>query len=197
MKFIRIGLILFLGVALAACASMKRVDEKKKRLDDEDLKLRSLVVERKPISEIDLSKIRHIAAKGRVQDRDYNELEVVDQLLLHDYRESFPYLVEKLDDETEIKPPPLDYWQKVTVGDVALVILTDFMTSPTGKVNAGASWEELFGAKKDPNITAEQYLRTQLAAHGRGWLKEKWRKILIDYRGRLFWDDQDRYWVLA
>jgi hypothetical protein len=192
MKLTTIGLILTLSLALAACALTRTA----KNVNDADLDLRRLIVEKKPLSELDLSKIGHIAPKGRVQDQEYNRLEVVDQLLFNS-RECLPYLIEKLDDETEIQPPVIDYWHRVTVGDVALIILTDFMTSPAGKTNPGAGWEELFEAKKEPNTTAEEFLRTQLSVRGRGWLKEKWRKLAIDYRGRLFWDDQLRYWVYA
>ncbi len=60
-----------------------------------------------------------IAPKSRVQDRDYNQLPVVEQLIAHG-KESIPFLISKLDDETKIVGHVIDYWNQVYVGDVAL-----------------------------------------------------------------------------
>jgi hypothetical protein len=192
MKGMRLFVLLSLSLVATSCAAYKA--HKEAEALENELEQLTKPIEQKPLSAIDLSRIGHIAPKGRVQDQEYNQLEVVDQLLMHGAA-SIPYLIGKLDDETEIKPPVMDYWSRVTVGDVALVILTDFMTNPAGKVNPGFSWEELFGSKKDPNISAEQYLRTQLASHDRRWLRQKWERIWAN--NLLFWDDLDRYFVLA
>lgn len=71
-----------------------------------------------PLKDIDLSKIGHITPKGRVQDKYYNELPIVDQLIANG-KESIPYLISKLEDETSIKEHVMDYWSLMRVGDKA------------------------------------------------------------------------------
>jgi hypothetical protein len=200
MRRLWLFLILTLSLLAVDCAAYEKHKALNKKLSEADKSLELSKLESKPtplekeLSEIDLSKIGHIAPKGRVQDLEYNQIKIVEQLLQHN-KDCIPYLIEKLDDETPIPDHVIDYWSSITIGDVALVVLTDFMTDPTGKTNAGTSWEELFGAKEDPNISAERYLRTQLARHGRRWLKKKWQKIWFEYD--FFWDSQNRYFKLA
>jgi hypothetical protein len=150
----------------------------------------------RPLITIDLSKIGHIAPKARVQDKEYNQLEIIDQLMSHK-ADSIPFLISKLEDETKIEPAVLDYWYSTTVGDVALVVLTDFMTSSDGKTNTGFSWEELFGVKKDPSMTAEEYLRRQLESRDRAWLRKQWETRWLAARPRLSWDDKDLYFAFV
>ena len=65
------------------------------------------------ISEINLAEIGPLAPKGRVQDAEYNRSRVVEELLAHG-KESIPYLISKLDDETKIGTHVLDYWSEVS-----------------------------------------------------------------------------------
>jgi len=51
----------------------------------------------KPLSEIDLTKICNLAAKGRVQDLDYNNSEVIKDLVANG-KASIPFLISKLED---------------------------------------------------------------------------------------------------
>jgi pseudouridine-5'-phosphate glycosidase len=44
----------------------------------------------------------HIAPKGRIQDTEYNQLPIVEQLTAHG-KESIPFLISKLEDETKIE----------------------------------------------------------------------------------------------
>jgi hypothetical protein len=60
------------------------------------------------LSEIDLTKIGHVAPKGRVQDKEYNQLEVIEQLLAHG-KESIPFLITRLDDQRVINGPVFDF----------------------------------------------------------------------------------------
>ena len=60
------------------------------------------------LSKIDLSKIGHIAPKGRVQDKDYNQLKVVDDLI-DNGKNSIPFLINKTDDKTKIDDHVMDY----------------------------------------------------------------------------------------
>ena len=203
MTSIRLFLILALSFIAANCAAyreQKKAEEVHKRtLEMANAMLKPTESPIKPIKgklpEIDLSRIGHIAPKGRVQDKEYNQLEIIDQLLTNP-DESLPFLIRKLDDETEINGPVMDYWPRVTVGDVALVILTDFMTNPAGEVTPQFSWEELFGVKKDPKMSSYQYLSNQLARHNRGWLRQRWEATWALYKDRLSWQDEDKYFFI-
>jgi hypothetical protein len=55
-----------------------------------------------PLNKIDLARIGAVAPKGRVQDKDYHHLPVVENLIAHG-TEAIPFLIGKLDDETRIK----------------------------------------------------------------------------------------------
>jgi hypothetical protein len=145
------------------------------------------------LSEINLAQIGHLTPKGRVQDKDYNELVVVEQLLAHG-KESIPFLISKLEDETEIEGPVVDYWYKVHVGDVALIILCDFFLDRTWKSStiAGMEWDEFLERRNDKHLTGEQLLRNYIERYGRKRIRERWQKVWDKYQQRIYWDDQER-----
>lgn len=150
-----------------------------------------------PLSQIDLSKIGGVAPKGRVQDKDYNNLPVVENLIAH-RREAVPFLINALDDETEIKDHVFDYWSDVRVGDVAFAILTDFFTDPTWQKTTipGVGYDTFLGRKPNSNVTSEQLLRNYIAKHGRQDITTRWRAIWAQYQTRVYWDENDRCFKL-
>jgi len=192
----KVAFVLCLGFAISACT--KTGPAVSQRLEPASSPSRPIEKQKKPFTEIDLSRIGHIAAKGRVQDRDYNELVVVNDLVANG-KESIPFLISKLDDTTVIHEHVMDFWPEVTVGDVALFILSDFSTDSTWtkQMVPGTSWEELFETKKNPDTPAWEYLDAQLARHGRRWLKAKWQKIWTSYKDRIVWDEQERCFRVA
>ena len=145
-----------------------------------------------PLSEINLAAIGSIAPKGRVQDRDYNDLPIITSLIAH-RNESIPYLISKLEDETKIEGHTIDYWYEVRVGDVALIILTNFFKDSSQNATIpGVSWDEFLarGAKRD--LTGEQVLRNFISKHGRREIRNRWQEIWREYQQRLFWDETER-----
>ncbi len=187
----RTTFVICLGLAISACSrSGPAVSQ---RLEPASGPLPATEKPRKPLSEIDLSKIGHMAPKGRVQDKDYNDLEVIDQLIANG-KDSIPYLIGKLDDETIVHQPLADFWPELTIGDVALFILSDFSLDSTWKKDTipGASWEELFGTKINPDKPAWEYYHDQMGKHGRRWVKAKWQQIWTTYKDRIVWDEQER-----
>ena len=75
---------------------------------------------------VDLRKIKDVAPKGRVQDKYYNQnLPEIDAIIAIG-NSSIPFLLNKIEDETVIDNHVFDYWPSVHVGDVAIVILTNF-----------------------------------------------------------------------
>jgi hypothetical protein len=178
-----------LGIAVGACAGTRAVAQTTAPADTPS----EMEGPRKSLSEIDFSRIGRIAPKGRVQDKEYNQLEVIDQLIANG-KDSIPFLISKLEDETVLDHHVIDYWSKVTVGDVALLILSNFSLDSTWtKVTIpGTRWEELFEAKKNPNIAFLDYYDTQIRKRGRGWVKAKWQRIWTTYKDRIVWDGQER-----
>jgi hypothetical protein len=150
-----------------------------------------------PLSQIDLSKIGAVTPKGRVQDKDYNNLPVVENLIAHE-RRAVPFLIGKLDDETEIKNHVFDYWSDVRVGDVAFTILTDFFTDPTWQKTTipGVGYDTFLGRKPNSNETGEQLLRNYISKHGRHEITTRWRAIWAQYQDRVYWDENDRCFKL-
>ncbi len=146
-----------------------------------------------PRLEIDLTRIGHIAPKGRVQDAEYNQLPIVEELIAHG-KESIPFLISKLEDETKIDSHVLDFWYQVYVGDVALVILSDFFleTNWTRSTIAGMHWNEFLGRGNNKNITGEQVLRNYIGRYGRRKIKERWQNVWQQYQDRIFWDGHER-----
>ncbi|HZS07386.1 MAG TPA: hypothetical protein VFD58_21295 [Blastocatellia bacterium] len=145
-----------------------------------------------PDRQIDLTRIGHISSKGRVQDTDYNQLPVVDRLI-EKGTAAIPYLISKLGEKTELKGNTVDFWAKVTVGDVALFILMDFFTDSGWKKTTipGVGWDEML-ERRNPDLTAEQVLREYEAKHGRRAIKAKWQKIWNENKDRLYWDKSEK-----
>lgn len=118
---------------------------------------------------------------------------VVDQLIANG-KESIPFLISKLEDETTIEGQVIDYWYNAYVGDVALIILSDFFLDKNWERSTveGMKWDEFLGRGNDKNIPSEQLLRNYIERHGRKRIKERWQRVWEKYQQRIFWDEQER-----
>jgi hypothetical protein len=145
-----------------------------------------------PLSKIDLSLIGHISPKGRVQDLDYNQLPVVEQLIAHD-KESIPYLISKLNDETKAKGQVMDFWNDVRVRDVAFFILTDFFTDKSWEnpTIEGASFNTFLGCN-NKEVPSDHCYYNYIEKHGKTHIKTRWQKIWNDNKDKIFWDEAER-----
>jgi hypothetical protein len=150
-----------------------------------------------PIAQVDLREIGHIAAKGRVQDLEYNQLPVIKELIAQG-KESVPYLINKLNDETKVKGQVVDYWSDVRVGDVALIVLTDFFTDSTWQrpTIAGLTWDEFLERGNRKSLTAEEILRSYIAKRGRRKIQDRWKDTWAQYRNKIYWDERERCFKL-
>ena len=148
-------------------------------------------------SPINLVKINHIASKGRVQDTGYNDSPEIKNLIARG-KESIPDLIRELNNETKIEGRVLDYWSQVHVGDVALIVLTNFFTDGSWQQTtiAGVGWDEFLERGSNSNLTSEQVLRNYIAKYGRKKIKDRWQEIWTQYRDRIFWDDGERCFKL-
>jgi len=182
---------LFLVIALCLLGNCGRPPEAKVKESAAEKQKSIASVVSSP--QTNLLKIGHIAPKGRVQDTDYNDLPEVRNLIARG-KESIPDLISELNNETKVYGEILDYWSDVHVGDVALIILTDFFTDGSGQRTtiAGIGWDEFLERDGKTNLTSEQVLRNYIAKYGRNRIKDRWQKIWTQYRDRMFWDDGER-----
>jgi hypothetical protein len=151
-----------------------------------------------PFSEIDFSKIGHIAPKGRVQDKDYNDELIIDALI-ENGKDSIPFLISKLEDETVIDHHVLDYWPgPATVGDVAFVILMDLTTDSSWTRNTipGTDPDSLLG-KYDPSLPGVERLSRFVEKHGRKPVRQKWERIWAEHKDQIVWDERERCFKVA
>jgi len=148
----------------------------------------------KPLSEVDLTKICNLAPKGRAQDLDYNNSEVINDLVANG-KDSIPFLISKLDDKTLMPCHVEDYWPQMMIGDVAFIVLGDFSTDSTWMKETipGTGWDEIFETKyADAKMPGYEFYYAQIKKHGRGWVKAKWEKIWGTYKDRIVWDEKER-----
>jgi hypothetical protein len=145
------------------------------------------------LDKIDLSQIGPLGGKGRAQDPDYHkDLPVVRQLLSHG-KEAIPFLISKLDDETKINYQIVDYWNDAYVGDVALVLLSDFFLESDGATSTikGMDWDTFLGRKSNEEMTGEALLRRYVKKNGRKNIKQRWQKVWDQNKDRIYWNAKD------
>lgn len=151
------------------------------------------ILPKKDLSQIDLSELERIAPKGRVQDKEYNQLPIIDDLIANE-KDQIPYLIGKLDNETKIKHHVLDYWYEVSVGDVALVVLGDFFTDASWQNTtiSDVGWDDFLERGEDKDSTGEAILRKYIKKHGRKKIKERWQKMWEQNKEYIYWDETDK-----
>jgi len=151
------------------------------------------VFPKKPLNQIDLSKLERIAPKGRVQDKEYNQLPIIDDLIANG-KDSIPFLIGKLNDETKINHHVFDYWYEVSVGDVSLVILGDFFTDASWQNTtiSDVGWNDFLERGEDKDSTGEAILRKYIKKYGRKKIKERWQKMWEQNKENIYWDETDR-----
>lgn len=154
------------------------------------------VLQKKPLSEIDLTEIKH-KAKSRAQDdglegENFVELSIADDLLAHG-KDSIPFLISKLDDETEMKRGTVDFWYNVYVGDVALIILNDFFTKKDGIASTipGFSWDEFLERGNDKKSMSIDILRNYIEKHGRKGIQDRWQKMWDENKDKIYWNETE------
>jgi hypothetical protein len=156
---------------------------------------RTLAAEPRPIN---LAAMPHLSAKGRVQDRSYNpDVPLVEQLLAMGPA-AIPLLISMLDDETHVHHQVLCLWPGNTVGDIALVILHDLVTTGDGTATTipGADYNTLLGARP-PTTPFFTHLYAWVAAHGRTALQQRWQHLWEAWAQQICWDADERCFRLC
>lgn len=157
---------------------------------------------KKPLSEIDLTIIKHIQPKGRAQDgalegENFKKLSLADDLLAHG-KDSIPFLIAKLDDETSLDRRIINYWSEVYTADIALIILNDFFTKNDGTTSTidGFSWDDFLERGDDKDSMGEEILRRYIEKHGRKTIKTRWQKMWDENKANIFWDETEQCFTL-
>ncbi len=191
MKFLTYLLIAFSLFLLSGCNTVETIKA-------DELPIPTPSVVKKDLKNIDLTTIKHIAPKGRAQDEslegeNFVELPIADDLLAHG-KDSIPFLISKLDDETEMKRRTIDFWYEVHVGDVALIILNDFFTKDDGLTSTikGFGWDEFLERGNDKDSMGEQILRNYIDKHGRKHIKKRWQKMWDENKENIYWDETEK-----
>lgn len=155
-----------------------------------------ITLQKKPLNKIDLTQIKHTVPQGRAQDgglldEEFNELSIVSDLIAHG-KDSIPFLISKLDDETKMDNHAMDFWYEVYVGDIALMILSGFF-SEDGITSTipGFGWDEFLERGNDKESMSEAILRKYIKKHGRKNIKARWQKMWEQNKENIYWDETD------
>ena len=153
---------------------------------------------KKKLADIDLTTIKHTVPQGRVQDNgladeNFQLLNLTGDLIANG-KDSIPFLISKLDDETKMDSQAMDFWYEVYVGDMALIILTDFFTKIDGKTSTipGFSWDEFLERGNDKDSMSEEILRRYIKKHGRKNIKKRWQYVWDAQKEGIFWNETEK-----
>lgn len=159
----------------------------------DSLQVQKPVLPKKPLADIDLTTIKHIdkgrAQDGSLEDENFNTLPIAEDLLAHG-KDSIPFLISKLEDETEMKRGTMDFWYDVYVGDIALIILVDFFTKDDELTSTikGFEWDEFLERGNDKDSMGIDILRSYIEKYGRKTIKERWQKMWDENKENIYWD---------
>lgn len=192
MKYVNLFLLTFL---FSGCANIEISKA-------DNLPKPTPVLTKKDLNDTDLTSIKHIAPKGRAQEEslegeNFVKLSIADDLLAHG-KDCIPFLINRLDDETKMNRGTIDFWYEVYVGDVALIILTDFFTKNDGSTStiSGFGWDEFLERGNDKDSMSEAILRKYVKKHGRKYIKQRWQKLWDDNKKNIIWDETERCFKL-
>jgi hypothetical protein len=143
----------------------------------------------------DLMRIEYVPPKARVQDNVSQIKPPVIEELLAMGNESIPFLINRLSSERSYREPPLDYYQSLTEGGMAYIILNDFFTSADGKRTTVPSlcWNVLLEKSKHPNTPAWELLDIYHQTHSREELRHKWNEMWQRNGKQIVWDKSQHF----
>jgi hypothetical protein len=132
-------------------------------------------------------------AKGRLQDKEYCESKLMDEIVAQG-KAAIPILISQLTDPRESKEPIYDYWNQMTSGDIAYFILSDLFTDSDGMTFNMPGLDILEGNCQSGR---EECWRALLKKHGRTFIQDRWRKAWRKNRSRIYWDGEARCFRLS
>ena len=140
---------------------------------------------------VDLRHIGRMPLKARVQD----EPSAVVEALVKAGLPAVTFLLSKLEDKTRIPGygAVLDFWPRVEVGHVALIVLCDLFKRADGITPTvpGLSWDEIL-SRQSQDPPAWDVYDSFAAQYGRSGIRRKVEQLLAPYSGTLMWDATER-----
>jgi hypothetical protein len=127
-------------------------------------------------------------AKGRFQDKEYCDSQVVNQILALG-KDAIPFLISELTDGRKTKHPIYDLWTYTAAGDIANSFLFDLFTAPDWTVSPMPELESLHMECTRPG---ESCWRKFLHKNGRKFVQEQWRAAWEANKDRIYWDESAR-----
>jgi hypothetical protein len=147
-----------------------------------------------PVKEFPLWKFDELTApgscrnKGRFQDKEYCDSQVVDQILAQG-KEAIPILISQLTDTRKTKHPIYDLWSYTAAGDIANTLLFDLFTASDWTI---APLPELESLQMECSHPGESCWRKFLRKNGREYVQKKWRAAWETNKDRIYWDEPAR-----
>ncbi len=141
-----------------------------------------------------LLEIGRLQGKGRIQDMQNLSADPQVGAILAMGKEAIPELIEALESSKPFARPPIDFWPKMSEGDMALVVLSDLLLDPTGRRSTVTElcWDNVL-ERESVDISASELLDRFVKAHGRAELARRWRDAWSRHGSTLQWDPVGRY----
>ncbi len=137
----------------------------------------------------DIARIGPVPPKGRIQDTSRSSVVAA---LVKTGPAVIPFLVSKLEDNTEVNGHIFDYWPWVAVGDVAFVLLVDFFTNRDGVATVpGLTFDGVLG-RTNQDVPAWDLLSDFVRQNGRAGLKREVERTLNLDKARYAWDASEQ-----
>jgi hypothetical protein len=135
-------------------------------------------------------------AKGRLQDKEYCDSKLMDQIVTRGKR-AIPILISQLTDTRVTTEPIFDFWAQTTTGDIAYFILNDLFTDSDWKTFnvpglEARKWEN---CREDED--SQSCWRRFLKKHGRKFVQNQWLAAWNANKDRVYWDTQARCFRLT
>jgi hypothetical protein len=127
-------------------------------------------------------------AKGRFQDKEYCNSQVVNQILALG-KDAIPYLISELTDDRKTQHPIYDLWRYTAAGDIANSFLFDLFTTPDWTV---PPMPELESLHMECNRPGEACWRKFLHKNGRKFVQDQWRAAWEANKDNIYWDARSR-----
>lgn len=131
-------------------------------------------------------------AKGRFQDREYCQSEIMDQIVA-DGKSAIPVLILQITDSRLIAEPIYDYWPRIRTGELAYFILGDLFVDDTWQKS---TMPPLFPQKRCEESGSVCWAKFR-KVHSLKNLQSHWMEFWNANKGRIYWDDKARCFRLA
>ena len=122
-------------------------------------------------------------SKGRLQDKGYCDSRIMDQIIAQG-KNAIPVLISQITDTRELKEPAFDFWNRMTVGDLAYSILINLFTDSDWKTFNMPGLKILW-PKCD--VGMEQCWHLYVKKHGKKFVQDQWSAAWNASKDRVYW----------